>query len=161
MRIFPRRLKKLDAGLPPAHEAAEDTGEDTQMIISSLREKEAPQGPFFCDLALFRAICRIEARNSERSGRSLYVLSVAVTDEFGNVPESAVLAPAIAALENILRSSLRKGDTVADYTDYQILVLLTGEHESGSEIVSQRISDGFAQTEFAGKLQLTVGGESL
>ena len=106
-------------------------------------EKDIPQGPFFCDMETFREIYHIQMRNLERLGSTMFLGLIMLGDGDPKKMDPIIYKGAIAALEEILRRNLRRGDIVSRADEYVMALLLpTVNYQSGA-MVMERIEHIF------------------
>ena len=112
-------------------------------VIRDLRAQDRErQGPFFCDYDTFREICDIQIRNLERLGSTLF-LGVVTISAAGSGLSDVGRESGMAGLTEILRRSLRKGDTVTRVApDVLALLLPTVSYRTGG-MVLDRIAQQF------------------
>ena len=100
-------------------------------------------GPFFCDMKAFREFYRIQMRNLERLGSTMFLGLIMLGDGDPGSADTVVLEGAMAALLEILRKNLRRGDIVSRCEEYVVALLLpTVNYQSGS-MVMERIEHVF------------------
>lgn len=114
------------------------------VLRSKLTEESDRQaGPFFCDMETFREIYHIQIRNLERLGSTMFLGLVMLGDGEKKNMDPIVYSGAFAALEEILRRNLRRGDIVTRCDDYVMALLLpTVNYQSGA-MVMERIEHIF------------------
>lgn len=114
------------------------------VLRSKLTEENDRQtGPFFCDMETFREIYHIQIRNLERLGSTMFLGLVMLGDGEKKNLDPIVYSGAFAALEEILRRNLRRGDIVTRCDDYVMALLLpTVNYQSGA-MVMERIEHIF------------------
>lgn len=116
---------------------------DLSIIQESLQEESHTKGAFYCEYSVFRDIYQLERRAIERTGDSIYLCILTISDVSGKMPKSSIMAKAMMALGEAITSSLRRGDTYTRYSVSQYMILLpTASYENG-EIVLKRICSNF------------------
>ena len=101
------------------------------------------QGPLFCDMDTFKEFYRIQMRNLERLGSTMFLGLIMLGDGNAEKVDSVVYKGAMAGLEEILRKNLRRGDIVTRFDDYVLALLLpTVNYQSGA-MVMERIEHIF------------------
>lgn len=118
---------------------------DLAMIKKELAEPGRVCGAYYQDYGAFREIYRFVARGLSRSGQKVYILLCTLTDAQGEIPEQAVLQPAMEALCNVIMFSLRRGDLFAQYSNAQYIVMLPGTAYEDSAIVMDRIMRNYSE----------------
>lgn len=104
---------------------------------------ESRTGPFFCDLDTFREFYHIQMRNLERLGSTMFLGLIMLGDGDAEKRDPVLYKGAFAALEEILRRNLRRGDIVTRCDEYVMALLLpTVTYQSGS-MVMERIEHIF------------------
>jgi len=116
---------------------------DLSLIQESLEEESFDSGAFYCEYSVFRDIYQLERRAIERTGDSIYLCLLTISDIGGGLPKSSIMAKAMLELGHAITSSLRRGDTYTRYSVSQYMMLLpTASYENG-EIVLKRICANF------------------
>ena len=109
-------------------------------------EQDTRPGPFFCDMNTFREFYRIQMRNLERLGSTMFLGLIMLGDGDPAAANPILYKGAMAALEEILRRNLRRGDIVTRCDEYVMALLLpTVNYQSGS-MVMERIEHVFHAT---------------
>jgi len=120
---------------------------DILIIKEDLREAAKDQTPikgsYFCSYEVFKQMYQMVARAADREKRSIVLLLITILDNKGSIPENPVLKNAMSELRDILIKSLRKGDTFAQYSKAQFILMLATESIEKSEIVIGRIEENF------------------
>ena len=119
-------------------EAGRQVRLNLEIIARELQEKDRErQGPFFCDYLVFKEIYNIQMRNLERLGSTMFLGVVMVTGTNGGL-SSVSRESAMAALMEILRNNLRKGDIVTRLdADIVAMLLPTVNYSTGSMVMSR------------------------
>ena len=118
-------------------EAGETLRFNLDVIHNELTREEADaHGPYFCDYTAFKFIYNIEIRNIERLGATMS-LGVVMLEGEGNVAEG------MAELEEILRTSLRRGDIVTQFSENTYALLLPTANYGAGGAVLERIEQRF------------------
>jgi len=112
---------------------------DLQIIREQLREKEAQAGAFFCKYEFFKDIYRVQARAVARSGMSIYICLITVTDKQGRPLEGKAINTVMTRLGVCVRESLRKGDVYSRYSVAQYIMMLPSVTYEDSRRVIERI----------------------
>ena len=120
-----------------------DAQMDLSSIASRLQEELAP-GAFYCEYVLFKEIYRLMTRMMERSGQSVYLCLVSVTDKNGkHIVNTKKQNEAVGRLRTAIQFSLRRGDVFTRYSVSQYLILLSSINYENTEMVLRRITDNF------------------
>lgn len=111
-------------------------------IQETLRE-EASGGAFYCEYPVFHDLFQLERRAIERTGDSIYLCLLTVSDLDGHVPKLAVLNKSMEHLNNAVRNSLRCSDVYTRYSISQYIILLPTITAEKGEMVLKRIISNF------------------
>ena len=111
-------------------------------IQETLRE-EASGGAFYCEYPVFHDLFQLERRSIERTGDSIYLCLLTVSDLDGHVPKLAVLNKSMEHLNNAVRNSLRCSDVYTRYSISQYIILLPTVTAEKGEMVLKRIISNF------------------
>lgn len=100
-------------------------------------------GAFCCEYAVFKDLYQLESRAIERTGDSIYLCLLTLTDLNGCLLHQTFLNKGMRLLGTSICSSLRRGDAYSRYSVSQYLILLpTSTYENG-ELVLKRIIQNF------------------
>lgn len=108
--------------------------------------EEKMQGAFVCEYGAFKRIYRLQARQGERMGISIFLLLGTISaDESLEKSEKyqAVIRDAMEHLEDVLRKTLRSGDPVAQYSGSQYIALLPTCQYETAKMVIRRVEESF------------------
>lgn len=110
-----------------------------------LQEDGEDGGAFFCELEVFRHICRLEARAASREKRGVFlaVLSAAMRD--GSPAPMKLLNHYMDKLGGCVQSALRRGDAAARYNDAQYVLLLSAATAEGCAAALKRVIGRFQE----------------
>ena len=145
-----RRLLDVDPGeeLQAFYRQMSKAGTSLRYNLDVLRNRltegdDVQAGPFFCDMDTFRVFYHIQMRNLERLGSTMFLGLIMLGNGDKEKVNAIVYKGAFAALEEILRRNLRRGDIVAQADEYVMALLLpTVNYQSGS-MVMERIEHVF------------------
>ncbi len=112
---------------------------DLHMIQQSMQEENKLPGAYFCEFTVFRDIYQLERRAISRTGNSIFLGLLTLSEEDGRLPKSAVLSRAMGHLGDATTNSLRHGDVYTRYSVSQYLVLLPSATYENGKMVMQRI----------------------
>lgn len=116
---------------------------DLTTIQEDLMESEPTRGAFCCEPSVFRDIYQLESRAIERTGDTIFLCVMTISNLKGDVLKPAVQTRAMDELGESIRNSLRRGDIYCRYSVSQYLILLpTATFENG-EMVLKRIIHNF------------------
>lgn len=130
-------------------------------------EEENVDGAFFCGYPVFREIYRLEARKIARMGNKEYVLLFSVESRRASMgammtkADEFMLNKGMHRFEEVLDYSLRVGDVVSRYSDYQYIVLLSACTKEASALVAERILRKFGVSNTNDDLKLTYSLEEV
>jgi DNA-binding SARP family transcriptional activator len=120
---------------------------DTIVDVCGDIEEENVDGVFFCGYPVFREVYRLEARKISRLGEAEYValftLNNGGSTEAASDLEKFRMDKGMKILENVLNVSLRVGDVVSRYSDYQYIILLSACSYESTKMIVNRITDRF------------------
>ncbi|KUO64338.1 MAG: hypothetical protein APF84_09885 [Gracilibacter sp. BRH_c7a] len=125
------------------HSNGDNVEYDLTSIQESLGEKKEDQKAFICDADVFRYIYKLERRRLERSGQSVFLALLTIGNSDYGVPPKPVLKDATEKLLHVLQETLRKGDTITQWNDAQILLMLPGLTLEQGDSVLARIQKNF------------------
>jgi DNA-binding SARP family transcriptional activator len=115
---------------------------DLGIIKEDLKESEA-KGAFFCEYEIFKDIYRLEARSAVRTGQTVYLGLLTITDAQGSQPELKLLNRYVDRLQESIVQSVRRGDVYTRFSVSQFLVMLpTTSFENGKRVM-ERICHNF------------------
>lgn len=113
---------------------------DLSLIQKSLQEETASLGAYYCEYAVFKDIYQLQRRTVERTGDSIYLCLITISDLNGNLFKSNILVKAMNELEEAIRTSLRRGDVYTRYSISQYMFLLpTASYENGEKVLKRII----------------------
>lgn len=134
---------------------------DLGTIQETLLEGNTDSGAFFCEPSVFKDIYQLETRGSERTGDSVFLCLLTISNLKGELLKPAVQARAMDELGESIRNSLRRGDVYTRYSVSQYLMLLpTATYENG-EMVLKRIVQTFKKEYSRKDLSITYSLQSI
>ena len=113
-------------------------------VREQLKEPGAESGALFCDYDFFRVIYHAEARAVARSGDAVHIGLITVSGAEGELSRRS-LDICMDNLQELLCSSLRKGDITSRCSLTQFIVLLPQANYENSCMVMERIIRAFAR----------------
>ena len=118
--------------------------DDLATIMKNLRE-DADQAneAFFCEFEIFKYIYRLDVRAMQRSGLSVFICLVSLTQPDNSVPDEITLESAYALLKHVALFGLRRGDVVTQPSASQIMVMLPTTTIEDCEMVMNRLKNKF------------------
>ena len=119
---------------------------DLYTVRQELEEEGEGSGAFYCELATFQDIYRLEARSARRSGRVVQLAMITVLDQNGFQLDAKRGAAALEQLKETIIRCLRSGDTFTRFSALQYLVMLpTASYENGVKVM-QRVVEAYQKT---------------
>ena len=110
-----------------------------ESIRSELREGGDQRGAFVCEYAVFKEIFNLQMRNLERLGSTMFLAVIMVCGLDGEPLDNIRQDNAMAALLDILRNNLRKGDTIARFSPTIFALLLPTVNYTTGNMVMERV----------------------
>jgi len=114
-------------------------GMDIDAIKRNLEGGEERKGAFVCEYSIFKDVYRLQMRNLQRMGTTMYLAVVMLSPSTQARVESLELDKAMHRLLEIMVSSLRKGDTISRYSPSQFAVLLPTVNDVTGRMVIKRV----------------------
>ena len=134
---------------------------DLSTIREILLEGGSNKGAFCCEPSVFRDIYQLETRAIERTGDSIFLCLLTISNLKGELLKPAVQTRAMDELGESIRNSLRRGDIFSRYSVSQYLMLLpTATYENG-ETVLKRIIQNFKKEYSRKDLSITYSLQSV
>lgn len=147
--------EKLRATFKEILSETENSAMDMDHLINEIREKNTPQGVFFCDYQIFRQIYQMESRRIDRIGAAEHIILFTLKIRGNEMAVDKLLMKGMEELETSIRSSLRTGDVASRYSKTQFIVLLPMcSYESAAKVV-MRIQKNFQRTFGKSSLELS------
>lgn len=116
-----------------------DVETDLTIIKGGLQEVQDARGAFYCEYEIFKEIYQLEARAQMRSGQTVFLCLLTITDANGERLKQKTLSPAMDKLMNAIGTSLRHGDVYTRFSISQYLVMLPCVTLENGEMVMERI----------------------
>lgn len=134
---------------------------DLSTIREILLEGGTNKGAFSREPSVFRDIYQLEARAIERTGDSIFLCLLTISNLKGELLKPAVQTRAMDEMGSSIRNSLRRGDVYSRYSVSQYLMLLpTATYENG-EMVLKRIIQNFKKEYSRKDLSITYSLQSV
>lgn len=134
---------------------------DLSTIQEVLMEGAKEKGAFCCEPSVFRDVYQLETRAIERTGDSIFLCLVTISNLKGQLLKPSVQTRAMDELDESIRTSLRRGDIYCRYSVSQYLMLLpTATYENG-EMVLKRIIQNFKKAYSRKDLSITYSLQSI
>lgn len=116
---------------------------DLSVIQDTLQEELDGQGAFYCEYAVFKNIYQLESRAIERTGDSIYLGLITISDSKGELLKPAIQTRAMVELRDSIGRSLRRGDAYTRFSVSQYIILIpTATYENGERVLN-RIASNF------------------
>lgn len=116
---------------------------DLSVIQEGLKDKQVSNGAYLCDAELFRYFYKLERLRVERSGKSVLLCLLTITDPGYRIPPQERLKEVMNHLREAIMDSLRKGDLITRWNEAQFLLLLPGLNREQAQNVMDRIEERF------------------
>ena len=134
---------------------------DLSTIQETLMEGAKEKGAFCCEPSVFRDVYQLETRAIERTGDSIFLCLITISNLKGELLKPSVQTRAMDELGESIRTSLRRGDIYSRYSVSQYLMLLpTATYENG-EMVLKRIIQNFKKAYSRKDLSITYSLQSI
>lgn len=114
-------------------------------VKEQLREPETDRGALFCDYDFFKVLYHAEARAIARSGDAVHICLLSVTGENGLELPKRSLDRCMDNFQELVRSSLRKGDIASRCSVSQYILMLPQANYENSCKVCERIIRAFCR----------------
>lgn len=139
------------------HGITMDLGTIQEILMDGAKDK----GAFCCEPSVFRDVYQLETRAIERTGDSIFLCLITISNLKGELLKPSVQTRAMDELDESIRSSLRRGDIYCRYSVSQYLMLLpTATYENG-EMVLKRIIQNFKKAYSRKDLSITYSLQSI
>lgn len=115
--------------------------ENIMLIQDEIQGKTASQGAFVCEYNMFEDLYRVFSRWAQRYGMSIHLALLSVKrKKVSNGPRDELLVNnAMTRLLEALKTNLRQGDVISEYSKSQLLVLLPTCTKETSRLVMDRV----------------------
>lgn len=124
--------------------SADKTLDDSlSFICDELLSNAGNVGAFVCEYAIFKEIYSLQVRNLERSDKKVFVMLVMLRGMDGRPIEPIKLNNMMNGLQEMMRTCLRKGDVVSQFSASQFALLLPMDSKESSALVMERIKRSF------------------
>lgn len=156
-----------EMGIPPGPEMVKRLRLLEQQITSpvgnfeDLRRnfREAQNsGAYYCLYPSFLDSCQLLARMSERSGSSVFLMLISLTEKMGKeITDPAKLEAQMELLKGVIQANLRCGDLFTTYSKSQYMLILMGtEHENCNRVFTRLLKQWKHQEGARGDLSYSV-----
>ncbi len=106
-------------------------------------QEEGSKGAFYCEYSVFHDLFQLGRRAIERTGDSIYLCLLTITDTEKATPKLPFLTKAMKHLNTAVSTSLRCSDAYTRYSVCQYLILLPTITSEQAETVLNRICVSF------------------
>lgn len=137
-------------------ETTQELENDIYAVRDSLDEKGSTEGVFFCEYEFFKNIYRLEARASARSGDSIFLCLITLSDTTDAGASVKAIDRAMEVLSQSLSETLRRGDICSRYSLSQYVLLLPLVGLENAQAVMKRVSSDFARKYVKKDFELVV-----
>lgn len=110
----------------------------TEPVSAPAAIKDHVDNAHFCEPDVFKSICELEHKRSERSGADFSI---------GYLTIDEVSEPAMQLMKAHLFGHLRKGDCFARWNERQFAVLLSGANRDLMKVIFERLLGSFSEGE--------------
>lgn len=114
-------------------------------ILDQLRESSSPAGALVCDYDIFKIIYHSVARSIARNGDAVHLALISAQTVTGEMLPKRSLDRVVENLQEIIRTSLRRGDVIARCSVSQFVLLLPHANYENSRMICERISKNFSR----------------
>ena len=111
--------------------------------LSELKEFSSLDRALLCNYETFKDIYRYEERRAERLGHKIIIILISISDKRNDVPPVKTLSEARRRLHECCMSVLRKGDVISDYSQTQIIAMITSVDEEHINPIISRLEDQY------------------
>ena len=114
-------------------------------VREELQEFGEVHGAFECEYAVVREIYNLQMRNLQRLGSSMFIAMVMISSMDGEPMDPLKLDDIMKGLGEVLKTHLRKGDTITHFSPSQYALLLPTVNNDTGRMVMERIKRFFYQ----------------
>ena len=125
----------------------------TPMLMDQLREKDSLPGALVCDFDFFRILYHSMARSVLRNGIAVHMILVSIYKKGSELSEK-MREKEMENLKEILHCTLRRGDSAAQCSALQYVVMLPKANYENSCMVCDRIYNAYRRKYFKSNLEL-------
>ena len=109
-----------------------------ESICNELMKGGERSGAFICEYAVFKEIFNLQMRNLERLGSTMFLAVIMISDHNGNPMDPMRQSAAMGSLLEIMRTNLRKGDTITQFSPSIFALLLpTVNYATGTQVMER------------------------
>lgn len=124
------------------HEAIKSSNDfaiSMEMLQDQLREENAPSGALVCEYDFFRVLCYSMSRSVLRNGIAVHLALITMSGKKIKEHDGKRWEKLQADLQDVVRSSLRRGDSLARCSASQFVIMLPRANYENSCMVCERI----------------------
>lgn len=125
------------------------------IIRKELAESNGVSGAFMCEYAVFKDIYNLQVRSMERLGLTMFLVLMKVDRVDGKIMEPLKLDDVMRRLARVLKSNLRKGDIITQFSPSQYALLLPTVNYDTCKMVMERIRRAFYREQANSNIMLT------
>ena len=114
-------------------------------IRDELQEYGEVSGAFVCEYAVFKEIFNLQMRNLERLGSSMFIALVMISSMDAKPLNPLKQNDVMQGLLDVMRTNLRKGDTITRFSATQYALLLPMVNYDSGKVVMERLKRQFYQ----------------
>lgn len=168
MEIYDRTSKLYfeELGLPPSEKMKDCFARMSKMLLldaegfqeihNALKEKQDPEGAYYCSYPGFVDAYRVLNRLLDRIQQSVFLMLCTITDVRDKEIENKDRLKNVSdKLGQAIQGALRKGDVYTRYSANQYLVLLMGISKENCTITSGRIDTYFRKRETSRRIKIS------
>ena len=122
--------------------------------LHELKEYETHNSALNCNFETFKGIYRYEARKATRLGHSIYIILISINDKRDDLPPAKTLNEAKRCLLECCALTLRKGDVVSEFTQTQLILMLTNAEARDMMDIITRIEKLYTTRNCSGELRI-------
>lgn len=112
---------------------------DIDKIQKSLEEKEEQRGAFVCEYEIFKDIYQQQIRYIQRTEQPVFIALITLTNIQNKIIDPLLMDKFMKQLLEVIKISLRKGDTISKYSSAQFVVLLPSVNYENGHFIMERI----------------------
>jgi len=135
-----KELRKLYRDIIKSNKKVET---DLSVIKETLNEKSEITGAFYCEYEIFKDFYQLEVRAAGRTGETVYLGLLTLTNTDGEMPSLKMLNGHIDKIQACIQKTLRKGDVFAKYSVSQFIMMLPLTTFEDGEMAIKRIIKKF------------------
>jgi len=132
---------------------------ELEMNIDIIRHELAEigeiNGAFVCEYAVFKDIYNLQVRSMERLGLTMFIVLMKVDRVDGKPMEPLKMDDVMKRLMRVLKTNLRKGDIITQFSPSQYALLLPTVNYDTGKMVMERIRRAFYKEQANSNIMLT------